>query len=64
VYCFRALYICRIFNESIWKKIGPFEGEWRGKTAAGLPTKAFPQAMIANNPHYGLKVTKKSTLFI
>ena len=36
VYCYRALYVCRIFNEDKWKKLGPFDGEWKGEKAAGL----------------------------
>jgi hypothetical protein len=44
--------------------LGPITGEWRGSTAAGLPTKKNPTATIALNPHYGIKVNKKSTLFV
>ena len=64
VFCFRALYVCRIFDENIWKRIGPISGTWKGQTAAGLPTKKFPSAQISKNPHYGIRVTKKSTLFV
>jgi hypothetical protein len=64
VFCFRALYVCRIFDERKWRKLGPITGEWRGSTAAGLPTKKNPTATIALNPHYGIKVNKKSTLFV
>lgn len=29
VYCYRALYVCRIFDQN-WLKIGPFRGSWKG----------------------------------
>ena len=64
VFSFRALYVCRIFDENIWKRIGPISGTWKGETAAGLPTKKCPTAQISKNPHYGIRVTKKSTLFV
>lgn len=35
VYCYRALYLCRIFNDE-WKKVGPYMGAWKGESAAGL----------------------------
>ena len=58
VFCFRALYVCRIFDEAIWKRVGPISGVWKGESASGLPTKKFPTAKLAKNPHYGIKVTK------
>ena len=30
VYCFRALYVSRIFDEKIWKPVGPLSGVWKG----------------------------------
>jgi hypothetical protein len=62
VYCFRALYICRIFDSS-WKRMGPYPGEWRGQSAAGLKAKSG-SPILANNPHYGIRVTKACTLFV
>jgi len=64
VYVYRALYVCRIFDPANWQRVGPLPGEWKGKTAAGLPTRKNPKAKLANNPHYGIKVSKKSTVFI
>ena len=64
VYCYRAIYITRIFDEEHWKSVGPIKGEWRGETAAGLPTRKFPTAKLSNNPHYGITVNKKATLFV
>lgn len=62
VYCFRALYVCRIFDNS-WLRLGPFNGAWRGPTAAGLKTETGT-AVLTKNPHYGIKVSKACTLFI
>lgn len=62
VYCFRALYVCRIFDNT-WKRVGPFNGQWKGKTAAGLKGNKG-SAVLSNNPHYGIKVTKACTIFV
>ncbi|TXI91400.1 MAG: hypothetical protein E6Q33_10390 [Neisseriales bacterium] len=35
VYCYRALYVCRIFDDT-FVKVGPINGAWKGKKAAGL----------------------------
>lgn len=64
VFCYRSLYVCRIFDENIWKREGPIAGEWKGPSAAGLPTKKHPSAQMSKNPHFGITVTKKSTLFV
>lgn len=63
VYCFRALYVCRIFDPNVWKRVGPFFGEWRGVTAAGLKSKSG-RAILKNNPQYGIKVNRNCTIFI
>lgn len=63
VYCFKSLYICRIFEPTSWKIIRT-QGKWEGAKAAGLPSAKNPGAMINKNPHYGIKVYKRSTLFI
>ena len=62
VYCYRALYLCRIFNPSEWKKVGPYHGEWKGSKAAGLKS-STGRAKLRNNPHYGIKVNRNCTLF-
>lgn len=64
VYEYRALYVCRIFDPKIWSTIGPIPGKWEGKTAAGLPTKDNPKAVVANNPQYGIRAEKRTTVFI
>ena len=63
VYCYRALYVCRIFDPSQWKKVGPFHGVWQGETAAGLKSSSG-RAKLSKNPHYGIKVTRNCTVFI
>lgn len=62
VYCYRALYVCRIFNDS-WKKVGPYTGKWQGESAAGLKNPKG-RAELENNPHFGIKVSKACTLFV
>lgn len=64
VYEFRALYLCRIFPENIWKQIANIQGEWKGIRAAGLPTKKTPNAKIDKNPHYGIKVNSQCEIFV
>lgn len=63
VYCYRALYVCRIFDPSQWKKVGPYNGVWRGESAAGLKSSSG-RAKLSKNPHYGIKVTRNCTVFI
>ena len=44
------LYICRVLSESKgWAK-RTIDGEWKGPTAEGLPTRANPSAKIELNP--------------
>lgn len=62
VYCYRALYVCRIFNDD-FTKIGPIRGEWKGKKAAGLRNPKG-RASLQDNPQYGVRVTRNCTLFI
>lgn len=62
VYCYRALYVTRIFNDE-WTKVGPFMGEWKGESAAGLRNPKG-RADLTKNPHYGIRVTKACTLFV
>ena len=62
VYCYRALYVCRIFDDT-FVKAGPIKGEWKGKSAAGLRSSSG-RAQLQDNPHYGIRVTKKCTLFV
>ena len=40
------------------------QGEWKGETAAGLPTKKNPSADMSKNPHYTIKVNRRCTAFI
>jgi len=54
VYEYRAVYLCRIFTPDKWKKIGPLRGEWKGKKAAGLPSKQNANVKMNFNPHYGI----------
>eukprot|EP00826_Nyctotherus_ovalis_P009208 TRINITY_DN12426_c0_g1_i1.p1 TRINITY_DN12426_c0_g1~~TRINITY_DN12426_c0_g1_i1.p1 ORF type:complete len:623 (+),score=182.50 TRINITY_DN12426_c0_g1_i1:23-1870(+) len=56
------LYICRIFKEG-WS-CRSVDGEWKEKTAPGLPNENNPKAKVANNPQYLLKINKPATLFI
>ncbi len=63
VWVYRALYVCRTFDTKKWKRFIK-SGEWKGKTAAGLPSRDNPKAKIANNPHYGITVSRASTLFV
>ena len=62
VYCYRALYVCRIFDDS-WRKVGPYHGAWRGEKAAGLRN-PNGRADLTKNPHYGIRVKKACTLFV
>jgi len=64
LYEFKYLYVCRIFEEKFWGNVDPIHGEWKGGSAAGLPSKENPKAKIQNNPQYKIVVTKKSTAFI
>lgn len=64
LYEFKYLYVCRIFEENLWRNLEPINGEWNGVTAAGLPTKDNPKAKLQNNPQYLITVKKKSTAFI
>jgi hypothetical protein len=47
VYAFKSLYVCRIFDPKIWKKVNTINGEWKGPTAAGLPSKTNPTAKLS-----------------
>ena len=65
LYEFKCVYICRIFDEKKWKKLEKIDGEWKAESAAGLPSKKFnPNCQIWMNPQYGLKVTKKTNIFV
>ena len=46
---FAHLYICRIFDEK-WKHLDYINGEWKGKTAGGIPCKENPKADVSKNP--------------
>lgn len=63
VYCFKSLYICRIFEPTSWRTVRT-QGKWEGEKAAGLPSPKNPNAAIQKNPHYGIKVYKRCTLFV
>ena len=63
VYEFKSLYVCMLFEDSIWKK-KDFKGKWEGKKAAGLPSKNYTNVKMKNNPQYGVKVSNKSILFV
>jgi len=64
VYEYRAIYVCRIFSPDIWLESPLIKGAWKGIRAAGLPTKKNLNVKMNNNPHYGIKVTKKCEAFI
>lgn len=64
VYEYRALYVCRMFPDNIWKTLPSIKGKWTGKRAAGLPTPDNPKALMQNNPHYGITVSKNCNLYV
>lgn len=45
---FAYLYICRLLGEGWYEK--RIDSEWKGKSAAGLPTRNNPKARIDFNP--------------
>ena len=56
---FKMLYICRTLSQSQgWYK-QQRQGEWKGITAAGFPSKE-----MRNNPQYAITVTKPCACFI
>jgi len=58
------LYMCRILTEGTgWKK-AELSGEWKGKTAEGLPSRAYPSARLELNPQYSITITKPCDGFI
>lgn len=44
--------------------LNKIKGAWKGERAAGLPTKKNINAKIYNNPHFGIRVTKKCEAFV
>ena len=44
------LYICRILNENMGWKRASLNGEWKGSTAEGLPSRSNPSAKLELNP--------------
>jgi len=64
VYEFKCIYVCRIFDTKLWKSMPTIQGEWKGTSAAGLPNKANPNADMSKNPHYGIKVNKRCSIFV
>jgi len=64
VYEFKSLYVCRIFDQKLWKTVPTIEGEWKGESAAGLPNKNNPGANLSKNPHYGIKVPRRCSVFV
>jgi hypothetical protein len=60
------LYICRILKDGPtdpWKKL-IHDGAWKGPSAEGLPTKAYPGARLELNPQYLITVTKPADCFL
>lgn len=61
---FKYLYICRTLSKNQgWNKIIE-KGAWKGKTAAGLPSRANPNVKLANNPQYQIVVSRPCQGFI
>ena len=64
IYEYKNLYICRIFDEKIWKELDVMNGEWKGESAAGLPSRANPKANFSRNPQYTVTIKKPAKLFV
>eukprot|EP01017_Pseudomicrothorax_dubius_P040658 TRINITY_DN6396_c0_g1_i2.p1 TRINITY_DN6396_c0_g1~~TRINITY_DN6396_c0_g1_i2.p1 ORF type:complete len:257 (-),score=63.04 TRINITY_DN6396_c0_g1_i2:90-860(-) len=60
---FKNFYVCRIFDPTIWTKY-ELKGKWDEATAGGFPNPQNTAAKLEKNPQYGLKASKKTTVFI
>ena len=58
------LYICRILNENMGWKRASLNGEWKGSTAEGLPSRSNPSAKLELNPQFQITITKPCDAFI
>jgi len=61
---FSYLYVCRILSESNGWKMTKFKQSWKGDYAEGLPSRAYPQAILSKNPQYSIVVNKPVDAFI
>lgn len=54
------MYVCAVFDETKWLKMGPINGQWTDENSFGTPNNMGSD----KNPHYGIRVTKKCFLFV
>lgn len=57
---FKSMYVCAVFDETKWLKMGPINGQWTDDNSFGTPNNMGAD----KNPHYGIRVTKKCFLFV
>jgi len=60
---FRSLYVCHYFNPKIWSNV-EIQSCWKGKTAAGLPTKHNLDAKVDRNPQWILDLQRPLDLHV
>ena len=60
---FSYLYICRLLNDSMWGST-TLEGQWKGRSAEGLPSRTYPNARLDLNPQFEIVITKPCDAYI